>query len=64
MRPEIVVEVNYVEMTPDGLLRHVSYMCEREDKPAPHVIRPRRLLRLNHTTGDDRGIQERCEAKQ
>jgi alkanesulfonate monooxygenase SsuD/methylene tetrahydromethanopterin reductase-like flavin-dependent oxidoreductase (luciferase family) len=36
-----VVEVSYVEMTPDGLLRHVSYLGEREDKPAPEVRRER-----------------------
>lgn len=41
VRPEVVVEVSYVEMTPDGLLRHVSYMGEREDKPAGDVIRSR-----------------------
>lgn len=41
MRPEIVVEVSYVEMTPDGLLRHVVYLGEREDKPARSVIRLR-----------------------
>jgi len=32
VRPEMVVEVSYVEMTPDGLLRHVVYLGEREDK--------------------------------
>jgi ATP-dependent DNA ligase len=39
--PEMVVEVSYVEMTPDGLLRHVVYLGEREDKPARDVIRSR-----------------------
>jgi bifunctional non-homologous end joining protein LigD len=32
VRPEMVVEVSYVEWTPDGLLRHVVYLGEREDK--------------------------------
>lgn len=41
VRPEMVVEVYYVEMTPDGLLRHVVYLGEREDKPARDVIRSR-----------------------
>ena len=41
VRPEMVVEVRYVEMTPDGLLRHVSYLGEREDKPAIDVRRDR-----------------------
>jgi DNA ligase D-like protein (predicted ligase) len=41
VRPEMVVEVSYVEMTPDGLLRHVVYLGERLDKPARDVIRSR-----------------------
>jgi ATP-dependent DNA ligase len=39
VRPELVVEVSYVEFTPDGLLRHVVYLGEREDKPAVEVVR-------------------------
>jgi DNA ligase D-like protein (predicted ligase) len=39
VRPEMVVEVSYVEWTPDGLLRHVVYLGEREDKPAIAVRR-------------------------
>jgi len=34
VRPDMVVEVSYVEMTPDGLLRHVAYLGQREDKAA------------------------------
>ena len=41
VRPEMVVEVSYVEWTPDGLLRHVVYLGEREDKPARDVVRAR-----------------------
>jgi ATP-dependent DNA ligase len=40
-RPEMVVEVSYVEMTPDGLLRHVVYLGEREGKSAIDVRRER-----------------------
>jgi ATP-dependent DNA ligase len=40
VRPEMVVEVSYAEWTPDGLLRHVVYLGEREDKPAIEVRRP------------------------
>jgi len=29
VRPEMVVEVSYVEWTPDGLLRHVAYLADR-----------------------------------
>jgi len=41
IRPEMVVEVSFVEWTPDGLLRHVVYLGEREDKPAIDVRRDR-----------------------
>ena len=41
VRPEVVVEVSYVEWTPDGLLRHVVYQGEREDKQATEVRRSR-----------------------
>lgn len=39
--PEMVVEVSFAEWTPDGLLRHVVYLGEREDKPAIDVRRDR-----------------------
>jgi DNA ligase D-like protein (predicted ligase) len=41
VRPEMVVEVSYVEWTPDGLLRHVVYRGERQDKLATEVRRNR-----------------------
>jgi ATP-dependent DNA ligase len=39
VRPEMVVEVSFVEWTPDGLLRRVVYLGEREDKPVIDVRR-------------------------
>jgi hypothetical protein len=33
----MAVDVSYVEMAPDGLLRHVVYLGEHEDKPANEV---------------------------
>jgi DNA ligase D-like protein (predicted ligase) len=39
VRPEMVVEVSYLTWTEDGLLRHVVYIGEREDKPAAEVRR-------------------------
>src|SRR6516164_1377168 len=39
VRPEMVVEVSYGEWTPEGLLRHVAYLGEREDKLANDVRR-------------------------
>jgi len=41
VRPAMVVEVSYVEWTPDGLLRHVVYLGERQDKLANEVRRSR-----------------------
>jgi bifunctional non-homologous end joining protein LigD len=41
VRPEMVVEDSFVEWTPDGLLRHVVYLGEREDKLAREVRRSR-----------------------
>jgi hypothetical protein len=35
----MVTEVSYVEWTPDGLLRHVVYLGERQDKLATEVRR-------------------------
>jgi bifunctional non-homologous end joining protein LigD len=45
VRPEMVVEVSFAEWTPDGLLRHVVYLGEREDKPATEVRRDRSMTR-------------------
>ena len=42
VRPEMVVEVGYLTWTEDGLLRHVVYLGEREDKPAAGVRRGHR----------------------
>jgi bifunctional non-homologous end joining protein LigD len=39
VQPDMVVEVSFAEWTPDGLLRHVAYLGEREDKPAIDVQR-------------------------
>jgi hypothetical protein len=37
--PDELVRASYVEWTPDGLLRHVINLGEREDKPATEVRR-------------------------
>jgi DNA ligase D-like protein (predicted ligase) len=47
VRPEMVVEVSYAEWTPDGLLRHVVYLGEREDKQASDVRRDRAIAGLS-----------------
>ncbi len=38
VRPELVAEVAYAEVTPDGLLRHSSFIGLRGDKPAKSVV--------------------------
>ena len=40
VRPEVVVEVTYLTWTEDNLLRQVSYLGHRRDKPAREVVRP------------------------
>lgn len=38
VRPELVAEVTYAEITPDGSLRHASFQGMREDKAANQVV--------------------------
>jgi bifunctional non-homologous end joining protein LigD len=35
--PELVAEIAYTEFTPDGVMRHPSFLALREDKPAAQV---------------------------
>ncbi|MET3899962.1 bifunctional non-homologous end joining protein LigD [Devosia sp. UYZn731] len=35
--PELVAEIGFAEFTPDGVLRHPSFLALREDKPAGEV---------------------------
>ena len=35
--PELVAEIGYTEFTPDGILRHPSFLALREDKPAGDI---------------------------
>lgn len=38
LKPELICEVNFAEMTADGLMRHPSFAGMREDKNAKEVI--------------------------
>ena len=38
VRPELVAEIAYAEVTPDNLLRHSSFLGLRGDKPATEVV--------------------------
>jgi bifunctional non-homologous end joining protein LigD len=37
LKPTLVGQIEFVEWTPDGHLRHSRFMGLREDKPAGHV---------------------------
>jgi bifunctional non-homologous end joining protein LigD len=37
VQPRVLAEVEYTEITPDGLVRHPSFKGLREDKPAAEV---------------------------
>jgi bifunctional non-homologous end joining protein LigD len=39
LKPELVCEVAYTEMTSEGIMRHPSFQGMREDKKAKHVVR-------------------------
>jgi bifunctional non-homologous end joining protein LigD len=39
IKPELVAEIAFTEMTDDGVLRHPSFMGLREDKPAKDVVK-------------------------
>jgi bifunctional non-homologous end joining protein LigD len=42
VRPVLVAQVRYTEMTDEGRLRHPAYLGLRDDKPAAAVTRPRK----------------------
>ena len=39
IRPQLVAEIAFTEVTDDGILRHPSFIGLREDKPAAEVVR-------------------------
>ena len=39
LKPELVAEVNFTEITQDGVFRHPSFAAMREDKKAKEVVR-------------------------
>ena len=39
VRPELVAEVTFAEWTPDGHVRHASFLSLRSDKPARLIVR-------------------------
>jgi len=39
VKPKLVAEVQFAEWTPDGQVRHASYVALRTDKPASEIVR-------------------------
>jgi bifunctional non-homologous end joining protein LigD len=39
VKPEVVAEVSFTEWTPDGHVRHPSFVALRSDKPASQITR-------------------------
>ena len=39
VKPELVAEVEFAEWTPDGQIRHASFVAMRTDKPAAQIVR-------------------------
>jgi ATP-dependent DNA ligase len=39
LKPELVVQIEFTEWTPDGHLRHSKFVGIREDKAAREVVR-------------------------
>jgi bifunctional non-homologous end joining protein LigD len=39
LKPKLVCEINFLEITGDGVFRHPSFISMREDKPAHEVVR-------------------------
>lgn len=43
LKPDLVCEVSYTEVTTDGLMRHPSFEGMREDKPATKVMKEKKI---------------------
>jgi bifunctional non-homologous end joining protein LigD len=39
VRPEVVAQIEFAEWTPDGHLRHSTFVCLRDDKDPREVVR-------------------------
>ena len=56
VEPELVAEVAYAEITPDGILRHASFIGLRADKPAAEVVAETPAAPLPKVSSPDRVI--------
>lgn len=56
LKPELICEVNFAEMTTDGVMRHPSFAGMREDKDAKEVILEKEADRSVVLTGTGDGL--------
>ncbi|WP_411887752.1 DNA ligase D [Hydrocarboniphaga effusa] len=61
VKPDLVCEVEFTEMTKDGSLRHPSFQGLREDKPARQVVRER-VKDVESVTGKSQGRTARASS--
>tara|TARA_R110002124_G_scaffold114535_5_gene269185 strand:- start:7809 stop:10400 length:2592 start_codon:yes stop_codon:yes gene_type:complete len=60
VKPELVAEIGYAEFTPDGILRHPSFLGLREDKPARDVTLEQPAGTEKAGTADAGGLSEQA----
>jgi bifunctional non-homologous end joining protein LigD len=65
LKPDLVAQIAYLEVTPDGRLRHPSYLGLREDKPASEVVRGRQkaAAEMKPTRTGGRAARQAAKAK-
>lgn len=56
LKPELICEVNFAEMTADGLMRHPSFAGMREDKNAKEVVLEKEADTSAVLTGTDEDL--------
>ena len=49
VKPKLVAEVEFAEWTPDGSVRHASFVALRTDKPAKAILRETALRRRQNS---------------
>ena len=51
VKPELVAEIRFAGITPEGMLRHATFLGLREDKPAREVVRETVIAEAPKTRG-------------
>jgi bifunctional non-homologous end joining protein LigD len=67
LKPELVCEVSYTEMTKDGVMRHPSFEGMRTDKPAKEVVREiakpaKTTAKADRQSGGEQSVPEKMVA--